>query len=311
MKRVPSLDQRIVGVARSSHLVVSRAQLLAIGCSERQIDYRLERGSLWRTFTRAYAVGVPPRTWRALWQAAVLSAGPGSMLAGEAAAALLQITDKRSYTIDVQRNHGRNRHERSSPESGWSILLNVWTRSNLPERAVIVDGIPLLPVPELLIDLAGRVSPRRLEALVSGASQKAHLSEAVVARMLKQGKGQKGIASLRHHLRFWDPEMRKALSVLETKFIVVCRKNGIPIPESNEWVCGLLVDFLWRDLKVVVEVDGFTFHGDRAAFERDHDRAAVLMRNGYLRLTFTWRQVVEDPEGVAEAVLAALRTWSS
>lgn len=33
------------------------------------------------------------------------------------------------------------------------------------------------------------------------------------------------------------------------------------------------------------------------------------MRDGYLRLAFTWRQVDEDPEGVAEAVLAAIRRW--
>jgi very-short-patch-repair endonuclease len=309
MKQVLSLDQRIVRAAWSSHLIVSRAQLLAIGCSERQIDYRLEKGSLWRTFTRAYAVGAPPRTWRALWQAAVLSAGPGSMLAGEAAAALLGITDKRCHTIDVQRSRGRNRRERTPPESGWAIDLNVWTRSNLPEQAAVVDGIALLPVPELLVDLSGRVPPRRLEALVSGASQKGHLDEGVVARTLAQGKGQKGIAALRYQLRYWDPEMRKALSVLESKFIALCRKHGIPVPETNEWICGLLVDFVWRDLKVVVEVDGFTFHADRAAFERDHDRAALLMRSGYLRLTFTWRQVVEDPESVVEAVLAALRTW--
>lgn len=304
-----SLDQRIVNAARASHLVISRARLLTIGCSERQIDYRLKHGSLWRTFTRAYAVGAPAQTWRALWQAAVLSAGSGAMLAGEAAASLWGLTEKRGYAIDVIRDRGRNRSERTPPESGWTIDLNVWTRTRMPDRITTVAGIPVLPVPDLLVDLAGRLRPRQLEAMVSGASQKGHLNEAVVARLLADGKGQKGIAALRHHLRYWDPEMNKVLSVLETKFIAVCRQYGIPVPATNEWVCGLLVDFVWHELKVVVEVDGYTFHGDRASFERDHDRAATLMRGGYLRLAFTWRQVVEDPEGVVETVLAALRNW--
>lgn len=310
MSRHRHIDHQIVQAGLASHGVVSRSQLLSIGCSARQIDYRLARGTLWPTFTSAYSVGSPARTWRALWQAAVLSAGSGAVLAGEAAAALWGITDKRSSKIDVNRHRGHNRAERTPPESGWSTELNVWVRSNLPKRPALIDGIPVLPVPDLLVDLAGSATPRHLEAMVSGASQKGHLNEEVVSRLLDQGRGRKGIAELRNQLRYWDPKMRKALSVLETKFIAVCRKHGIAVPDTNEWVCGLLVDFVWFDRKVVVEVDGFTFHGDRAAFERDHDRAAVLMRGGYLRLAFTWRQIVEDPEGVVVAVLAALGTWN-
>ena len=59
----------------------------------------------------------------------------------------------------------------------------------------------------------------------------------------------------------------------------------------------------------MVEVDGYTWHGDRVAFERDHDRAAILLRGGYLRIAFTWRQVVDEPELVIATIIAALESW--
>ncbi len=304
------LEQKIVHAGRNSHGIVTRSQLLSLGCSENQIDYRLKRGTLWPVFTSSYSVGAPARSWRAVWLAAVLSAGSGSMLAGKAAAALWGLGDDRPREIVVSRPIGRNRIERTRPESGWSLEKHVQVRSNLPDQPGFVSSIPVLPVPDLLIDLAGSSSPRQLEGFVSAASQKGHLTEEIVGLLLKQGRGRKGIKKLRKQLRYWDPEMRRALSVLETMFIRMCKQHGLEVPKTNQWVCGLMVDFVWFGQRVVVEVDGYSYHGDRLAFERDHDRPAILMRGGYLRLSFTWRQIVENPEQVVATVLAALTAWN-
>jgi len=169
----------------------------------------------------------------------------------------------------------------------------------------------VLPVPDLLVDLAARSTPIELEGYISSASQKGYLDRPRVTRLIDEGAGRKGIKELRYQLRYWDEEMLNALSILETKFIVVCKERGIEVPKTNQWVCGLMVDFVWPNLRIVVEVDGFTFHGDRIAFERDHDRPAILMRGGYLRLAFTWRQVVERPDEVVATVLAAMATWTN
>lgn len=241
--------------------------------------------------------------------AAVLASGKGAILAGPSAAALWGLTEQKSGVIDVHRSVGNNRSEESHRASGWSLELQVAKRSNCPDVPAMVDSIPVLPVPQLLVDLAGGSTPSELEKYVSAASQKKYLDRPVVTRLLEQNAGRKGIANLRYQLRYWDEEMRNALSILETKFIAVCKARGIEVPRTNRWVCGLLVDFVWPGLKIVVEVDGFTFHGDRAAFERDHDRPAILMRAGYLRLAFTWHQIVERPDEVVETVLAAMATW--
>jgi very-short-patch-repair endonuclease len=57
---------------------------------------------------------------------------------------------------------------------------------------------------------------------------------------------------------------------------------------------------------VIVELDGWEFHHDRDAFERDRHRDVRLQLAGYTVLRFTWDRVTTDPEGVVADVGAAL-----
>lgn len=60
-----------------------------------------------------------------------------------------------------------------------------------------------------------------------------------------------------------------------------------------------------------VEVDGFRYHGDQAAFERDRARDTALTMAGGRRLRFSARQVIDDVDMVVatiEAVLQLLET---
>ena len=83
------------------------------------------------------------------------------------------------------------------------------------------------------------------------------------------------------------------------------RAARLPRPETNVRVAGYEVDFLWRDHKLVVEVDGFAFHATRAAFERDRARDATLQAAGYRVIRLTWRQLTDEPHAVV-ARLASL-----
>ncbi|MGI8902939.1 MAG: DUF559 domain-containing protein [Solirubrobacteraceae bacterium] len=47
---------------------------------------------------------------------------------------------------------------------------------------------------------------------------------------------------------------------------------------------------------MVVETDGFAFHGDRGAFERDRHRDVELTAAGFTVLRFTWRQLLHERE---------------
>lgn len=76
-------------------------------------------------------------------------------------------------------------------------------------------------------------------------------------------------------------------------------------PQANLWGVGhvdLLVDG-W----LVVEVDGFAFHSDRASYREDRRRNGVLSRHGYVWLRPTFEDVVRRPAWMVDEVR---ETWS-
>jgi very-short-patch-repair endonuclease len=91
-------------------------------------------------------------------------------------------------------------------------------------------------------------------------------------------------------------------SALERKFLRLCRRYRIPAPRVNVPVGGFLVDFLWPDGRLIVEVDGYEFHGGRQSFEADRARDAELAVQGYRVLRFTYRQVTREPNRVAATI---------
>jgi very-short-patch-repair endonuclease len=91
-------------------------------------------------------------------------------------------------------------------------------------------------------------------------------------------------------------------SLLERKFLRMCHRHRIPAPSVNVWVSGFLVDFFWSESRLIVEVDGYEFHGARASIESDRARDAALSLDGYRVLRFTYRRVTGDPGRVARTI---------
>jgi very-short-patch-repair endonuclease len=93
---------------------------------------------------------------------------------------------------------------------------------------------------------------------------------------------------------------------LEARFLALCRRHRLPRPEVNVRVGRFRVDFLWRDQRLIVEVDGWEAHRTRSAFEEDRARDVRLKLLGYTVVRFTWRQLTDDPGEVAATVRAFL-----
>ena len=66
------------------------------------------------------------------------------------------------------------------------------------------------------------------------------------------------------------------------------------------------VDFAWPERRLVVEVDGFAFHADRATYRSDRRRGNALVLTGWRVLRFSWEDVVGSPAVVVAVVRAAL-----
>jgi hypothetical protein len=103
----------------------------------------------------------------------------------------------------------------------------------------------------------------------------------------------------------------RAESVFESMSRVTLAIAGLPppIPQLNicdadgTWIAR--VDFGWPSYRVVLECDGFEFHRDRAAFERDRRRWNALTQAGWRVVIVTWHDVVRDP-GYLVAVMTDL-----
>lgn len=66
----------------------------------------------------------------------------------------------------------------------------------------------------------------------------------------------------------------------------------------NVRLAGILVDFAWRERRLVVETDGYRYHRGRVAFEDDHARDLRLRSHGFEVLRLTYSQVMRQPEEI-------------
>ena len=84
-------------------------------------------------------------------------------------------------------------------------------------------------------------------------------------------------------------------SRFERAFFAALRNAGLPRPLVNHSVPPYIADFAWPDQRVVVETDGWRFHGHRLAFEDDRARDADLAARGWIVVRITWRQLQSSP----------------
>ncbi|MGK2933107.1 MAG: type IV toxin-antitoxin system AbiEi family antitoxin domain-containing protein [Solirubrobacterales bacterium] len=298
--------QVIRSVASGQHGLVSRRQLLDLGVGEGLIAHAARSGRLLRVFPGVYVLGRRADSYRSIWLAAVMAAGPDAALAGESAAAAWGFA-KPSSLIFVARPRGRRQHvPGSGPHRRFSTSVS--TSRLLPTEANRIGPLEVCSVPAVLVQLAGTSNKYKLRRAFIEASRKGLLSKTNLAHCRSIGRDFRGMANLVELIDLWHPESAKAKSYMEGDFFLLCAKHKIPRPSVNAWVDGKEVDCLWPDERVIVELDSRTFHDDQFAFDRDRVRQNAAVVAGYFVLRFTYRRIVDEPETVMaelKAVLAA------
>ena len=93
---------------------------------------------------------------------------------------------------------------------------------------------------------------------------------------------------------------------LEYLLVDLCRDEKLPLPVMNAIVEGYEVDAHWRGTVVIAELDSWSFHRTRGAFERDHERDLYLKLAGYEVLRLTWRQLTRERAQVTRTLRALL-----
>jgi very-short-patch-repair endonuclease len=105
----------------------------------------------------------------------------------------------------------------------------------------------------------------------------------------------------------FDAPEDRTRSELEHRFLKLCARHRLPRPEVNVRIGSLTVDFLWRKRRLIVETDGYRYHRGKAGFEDDRSRDLELRTLGYEVTRLSYRQVVDEPAKVAQALGATLK----
>jgi very-short-patch-repair endonuclease len=276
-------DALIARLAARQHGVVSAGQLARAGIHRQSLTRRVKAGRLHRVHRGVYAVGHRGLSKAGRWMTAVLACGDGAVLSHTSAGELWGMLRSRrpsfpaGFDVDV--------HVTVPSEAGRQSRRGIKvhrSRTLLPGQTTRRLGIPVTTPSRTLADLR-RVLPAKRFA--------AALREAEFLRLPI------------------DPDLGPdgTRSDMEALFLGLCRRHRLPMPEANVRIDRFDVDFLWRDNRLAVEVDGWDSHRTRSAFEGDRARDLKLKLLGYEVVRFTWWQLTSDPSGVAAALRELLR----
>jgi hypothetical protein len=287
--REHDLDEAIARLARRQHGRIARRQLLALGLGSDAIKYRLARSRLHEEYRGVYALGHDAPTREGRWMAAVLAGGPGAVLSYRSAAALWGIRPTGASPIDVTTPRGQY------PRRGIQFH-----RTSLPEDEVTLkDGIPVTTVPRALFDLAAVLRPRQLERALNEAEVLRLWDGLSLLDLLRRYPRRHGSRTVRAVLGAREAGATLTRSELEVLFLEFVDWARLPHPQTNVTVEGFEVDCVWREARVVVELDGRSTHATLAAFERDRERDRVLLAAGWHPVRVTWRQLALTPYRLA------------
>jgi very-short-patch-repair endonuclease len=293
------LERKLWRLASRQHGVVARRQLIELGFSKSAIDRRLRVGRLTVVHAGVYLVGHVAKTRLAAEMAAVLACGSGAVLSHRSAAVLWGLVGRPNGQVRVDVTMAA---DWAPARSG--VRVHRVGRLERRDRTSI-DGLPVTIPARTVLDLAAVLDPGELEAAAGHAERRHGVGLADLADQLDRNRGRLGAPTLRALVRRGEnPALTR--SKAERRLLALLRRTGCPRPEANQTVAGFEVDLLWAARRLVVEFDGFEFHADRAAFERDRRRDAELQARGYRVLRVTWRQLVDHPAVVADRISRTL-----
>ena len=285
--------RRVLRLAERQWGVIADWQLATCGVTTSAISRWVASGRLQRIYPRVYAVGHRALCTEGQLLAAALYAGPRAALSHASASHWWELLPYLPEIAAV-----------TSPRQRRS-LENV--RVHRAERLdrVMHKGLPVTSVARTLLDFASVAPLQNVRKAVKEADFGQRLDLAAIDAVT--GVGRPGSAKLRRALALHRPEYARAKSDLEVLFLDLCRRHRLPFPEVNVDIGPYTVDALWREERVVVEVDGGDGHASYGQMQRDRERELYLRRAGHSVLRYSWWQVTRRPPVVAADLRRELR----
>jgi uncharacterized protein DUF559 len=285
------LWSRVVAAAEAQFGVLSFDQLCDIDgpirATEAQIRRWVRDGRLVKVAPRVWRVAGAPVTWHQRLVAGLLSLGSEACISHEAAAQLHGFdrtpADRVEFTVARPQRQGRL--------EGTVHTTKYWPRTD----RTTIDGFRVTSATRTIIDLArARVPEPRLQAAIESAVRTGASAPLVVERRLSELRGPG-----RWGCRLLDRVLLDAggHTMLERRFLELMRAAGLPRPSTqvvfrSDQRTVARVDFLYRELAIVVEVTGRRGHSSPSERARDAQRRNELQDIGVRVIEYTWEDVI-------------------
>jgi very-short-patch-repair endonuclease len=269
----------------AQHGVVARAQLIERGLSVYSVDRLVRVRRLVAVQRGIYQVGPLPLP-RARELAAAFAGGPEARVSHRNAACLAGL---------LEADRDINRVEVTMPRRMRRRIEGVRihrVRDLRADEVTVLDGIPVTTPARTLLDIAETESRRVVEQAYATALRKRLVTSDAMREIVERHPTHRG-APLWRRLLAQHEAPAFTRSRAEEKLLALTERAGLPRPQLNVQVLGHEVDFVWRDARVIAEVDGYAFHASSASFGADRRRDAELTAAGYRVLRFTWSDLGE------------------
>jgi very-short-patch-repair endonuclease len=254
-----------------------------------------------------------PVTWRSRCRAGLAIAGPEAVLGLRTAARLDGFyAYRRSEDVEVLAPRGGDHR-------GIDCRI-IETRWLPPAHRTLVDGLPCTTTARTFFDLCGdppfRLSVdhpahyRHMKRVYNDALGRRGLTftqeAAVLLVMAKRGRA--GTQLVRRLLEELGPKYKPTMSDTETLFLELVHTTDLPEPEkqvalSDELGFIGVVDFLWRDARVVVEVDS-SWHDGPLDREVDEERDRRLIEAGYVVRRYRYGAIIRRSSRIRRELAA-------
>ena len=232
--------------------------------------------------------------------AAVLACGPGAALSHLSAGELWRIWEgvrPRWPQVSLPTRSGRRAPEGIHLHRSGTLQANGITERN---------AIPVTTLERTLIDLASILDAKQLKSVLRQVERIHKLDlNRLRASLDALPRSDHRRARLTRILDAYVPGTAGTEGDPEAAFLELCAKHGLPLPETQVPIGRYRVDFLWRDLGLVVEIDDRASHDGYIAFHDDRVRDRVIKAAGLDVLRFTSNEVMRGPAKVARELRTA------
>jgi hypothetical protein len=289
---------------REQHGIVSRAQVLRLGITPRQIQHRLACGEWQLVHPGVYRLAASPATFSQRLLAACFAAGAQSVASHESAAWLWDLLarppDRPTITVPP----------RQHPQLAG---VNVHRLDVDPARVSFRKGVPCTDPLRALVDLAATADHQTVMTAVDQALSSRLVSGQAISAELERraARGRRGVRPLREILVGRGVIGAPRASVLERYVLHLLDQWGIPVT-GCEVRAGpddrYRLDFMLLP-PVAMEVDGYTHHWSPEAKAADESRRNQLRLEGIFLLVYTWIDARAEQRRMYHELTTACATY--